>query len=87
MKRFKYCISLLMLILFQPILSLCASAASSTVFYEYKPEAPVPPPPIPNTALDSQQWAVIAVLCIAAVIAIALFLFSVRRERRGRNEE
>ena len=88
MKRFKYYISLLMSIfLFQPFLSLCASAASSTVFYEYKPEAPVPPSPIPNTALDSYQGIVIAVLCITAVIAITIFLVSIRRERRRKNEK
>lgn len=87
MKRFKYYISLLISILFQPVLSLCANAASSTVYYEYKPEVPVPPTPIPNTASDSYQGIVIAVLCVTVVIAFTLFLFSVRRERRGKNEE
>ena len=88
MKKIKYIFSLLLTTIFTSISAICASAASSTVYYEYRPQTLIQPPEdIPNTSSLTLENGIFifSLIVLALLIIIIAKLIITKRKEKGCN--
>lgn len=89
MKKIKYMISLFFTTIFTSISVFCVNAASSTVYYEYRPQTVIQQPDdIPNTSsLIFENGVLGFILITLAVLTIIILtkLIITKRKEKGCN--